>query len=511
MIVSGPPVAVDVPPTLVHCLAGAAAAFADRPLLLDGATTVTHREFSELVDGAALRLAEEGLRPGDRLAVALRNGIDVAVAIYACARGGFVFVGLPTPLQAPQWRYLLEHSGARLVLASDEFLDRAREAGTPAAVRPVGDHLTGRREPWRAGVALPVPEDVYAVVYTSGTTGRPKAAMLTHRLTMTVAGSYRDLLALTPDDRTAIHLPFYYVSGHVSQLTPFLLAGGSVVLQPRFTPAGLVQSVREDGVTVIDVVPAMFELLLREPGFTGAELPGLRAAYYGGAPMPARTVAALRERLPATALYEIYGMSETGGMITCLPDADVGRRTGTVGRPVPGVAVRVAGAAGEVGELAVRGPVVTPGYLGDEAATAAAITDGWLRTGDLARLHADGYVSLVGRAKDMISRGGVKVYPAELEALLASHPAVAEAAVFGVPDALAGEAVAVCVVAAAGQTVDATALRSYVRDRMAAHAVPRHVRVVEALPRNATGKVDKAALRRDVPPAVRAPPRPAHE
>lgn len=494
----------DLPATIVHNLARGRVRFADRRLLAEAETGgwLTYEQFAALVEGAARRLRAEGLRRGDRLAVCLRNGIDAAVALWACARGGYVLAGLPWSLAPAQWAYMLTLTQPVLVLAGDEFLPALRAAAPGADVRPVGDHLTGSSVAWDDELPLPDPGDVYAVIFTSGTTGRPKAAMLTGRMTMSVAGFYVDALGLTAADRTAIHLPFYYLSGHVSQLNPVLLVGGSAVTMADFSPAGLLAVVRQHEVTLLDVVPSIFAMLLRESGFRAQQLPSLRTAFYGGAPMPTATVAALRGRLPQLRLFDVYGMSETGGTIACLTDGEQEVHAGSVGRPVRAAEVRVVDdegggpvGAGAVGELLVRGPMVTPGYWGDPAATAAALTDGWLRTGDLGRFDEAGYLYVVDRKKDMIIRGGVKVYPAEVEAALLRHPEVVEAAVVGVFDRVAYEAVAAFVVGAPGAGLSVEQVRRWVRDGVGAAAVPRVVRLVPALPRNRTGKVDKVALR----------------
>jgi acyl-CoA synthetase (AMP-forming)/AMP-acid ligase II len=489
--------------------------FADRVLLQAPEGTVSYSEFAELVEGAAVWLAGQGLRPGDRLAVAARNGLDAAVAIWACARGGLVYVGLPTNLSPPAWTYMLAHAGARLAMGQPDLMDglsqAARRAGLPASrVLELADRLTGQRLPWRAGVPMPNPETTYAVVFTSGTTGHPKAAMVCHRMTMHAARFYEQALHLRATDRTAIHLPFHYVSGHITQLNPIMTVGGSAVAMPTFTAPELVRLIREGGVTFIDVVPAIFALLLREPGFSLPDCAGLRVAAFGGAPMPAATLDAVRDRLPGLQLCEVYGMSETAGVICAIRDKQPDTPAGIVGRPIPGVAVRIVGddgsdtPVGEPGEVWVAGPVVTPGYLGDPTATTAAITDGWLHTGDLARTDTDGSITVLGRSKDMIIRGGVNIYPAQVEALLLAHPQIADVAVVGLPDALAGEQVAAFIVPTAGADVDPARVRHWVRTELAAHAVPRHVRVVDALPRVPTGKIDKVALRARLVPELAA-------
>jgi len=493
--------------TIVEALDRAVRLFPGTVALETPEGDVTYAELAELVEGAAERLAEEGLEPGDRLAVCLRNGLDIVVAIWAAARAGLVFVGLSTRLQPPQWSYMLSHSEASLALGHPEFADGLRAAGAeaglaPDRVREVGDHLTGRRRPWR-GDAVPFPDQdrTYGVIYTSGTTGRPKASQVVHRCTMHSAIAYVRTLALTPADRTAIVFPLYYATGHMAQVTPMMLVGGTSVTVADVVPRQFVQLIGRRRITYLMVVPSIWPLLLRDPAFTWPDLAHVAIGAFGGSPVPISTVAALRRRMPQMRLYDAYGLTETHSPATILLDSEFRRKPGSVGRPVPCADARVVDddgrdvATGEAGELWIRGPMVTPGYFGDPAATEAAITDGWLHTGDYARLDDEGYVYVLDRKKDMITRGGHKVYSVELEYVLVSHPDIAEAAVFGVPDRLAYEAVAAYVVPAAGRSVEAGEVQSWVATRMADYAVPRHVRVVDAIPRNPTGKVDKRALR----------------
>lgn len=476
----------EPPATIVHNLARGRSLFADRTLLITDSGTVTYAEFAELVEGAVDRLRDEGLRAGDRLAVCLHNGLEAAVAIWACARAGFIFVGLPTHLDAGAWAALLAHAEPALVLAHPEFLP-----ALPARVRPVADVLTGSRIPWDDSVPLPTADDIYALIFTSGTTGLPKGVTISHRATMYVAGFYRDLLDLTPEDVTAIHLPFSYVSGHISQLNPFMLAGGAAVTMPSFTAGGLLELAREHGVTVIDVVPWMFTMLLREPGFSPRELPRLRAAFFGGSPMQADVIRALRERMPFLRLHNVYGMTETAGLIAGLPDSELDTHLHTVGHPAPGTVVTIS----SDGEILVQGPSITHGYWGNEDATAAATADGWLHTGDRGSLSADGFLQVHERLVEMINRGGVKIAPSDIEAALTSHPGVAEAVAFGIADGAAGQVVAACLVAVPGHTIPVSEMRAWLRERLPVHARPRLIRFVQALPRNPTGKTDLGALR----------------
>lgn len=478
---------MTLPPTIVHNLARGHDFFGDRLLLVTESGAVSYVEFAQLVEGAAARLADEGMVPGDRLAVCLRNGLEIAVAIWACARGGFIFAGLPTHVTPSARLALIDYAEPALLLAAPEFLD-----GLPGTARPVGDILTGRRLPWRANAPLPDPNDVYALIYTSGTTGRPKAATVTHRAAMYVAGVYRDMLNLTPGDVTAIHLPFYYVSGHISQLNPFMLAGGSAVTMREFTPRALNHVGREFSVTVLDVVPWMLSRLLHEAEFSPTELPVLRTVFFGGSPMPSDTLMGVRERFPGVGLYNVYGMTETGGVIAILPGDEIDGRADTVGRTVPGSRITIAAD----GEILVRGPMVTGGYWRNQEATRSSLDDGWLHTGDAGSIDAAGYLYVNGRVTDLINRAGLKVLPLDVERALLSHPDVADAAAVGLPDGAAGEVVAACVVASPGAHLDVEDVRGWVRARLPVHARPRQLRVLDEVPRNATGKVDRVALRK---------------
>ena len=493
--------------TIVEALDRAVRLFPDAVALETAEGDVTYAELAELVEGASERLLEEGLAPGERFAVALRNGLDIVVAIWAAARTGLIFVGLSTKLAPTQWAYMLAHSGASLALGHPEFLEGLRRAGAEAGLpvdrlREVGDHLTGRRRPWRgAAVEFPDEDATYAVIYTSGTTGRPKASRVVHRGTMHSAIAYVRTLALTGADRTAIVFPLYYITGHVAQVTPMMLVGGTCVTVADVVPREFVQLIDRRRITYLMVVPSIWPLLLRDPNFAWPALAHVEIGAFGGSPVPISTIAALRARMPQLRLYDAYGLTETHSPATILLDSEFRRKPGSVGRPLPCADVRVVDddghdvPTGEAGELWIKGPMVTTGYFGDAAATEAAITDGWLHTGDYARVDDEGYVFILDRKKDMIMRGGNKVYSVELEYLLVSHPDIAEAAVFGVPDRLAYEAVATYVVPAAGRTVEPATVQNWVAGHMAAFAVPRHIRVVDVIPRNRTGKIDKLALR----------------
>ncbi len=493
------------PSSLVDLLQGALREHAGRVLLVDPALgrTVTFEGFARLVEGAAARLLREGLHPGDRVAVSVPNGLAAAVALWACARAGLVHVGLPVGTPVPRAAALLALTGPRLLLTTEGLADAAADAVVGARlrdtpVRGAGQLLLADELPWDDGRPLPGEDETYCLIGTSGTSGAPKAVRVTGRMTGHAAEHYSRLLALTPADRTAIHLPFAWVSGHVTQLAPAMRSGGSAVTMPAFSAAALAHVVGEYGVTWLDVVPSIWELLLRDPTFGVPAFAAVQAAVFGGAPAPPGTLDRVREQLPGVALYDVYGLSETCAAVAVLSDSEAAGHPGTVGRAVAFADLRVRGPGGEAsctgtGELEVRSPTVTPGYWGDSEPPPLT-DDGWLRTRDLARIDGDGFVTIVGRAGDMVIRGGVNVHPAEVELALLSVGSLADAAVVGVPSRVAGENLAAAVVALPEVTVDVPALQRAVREQVGLHAVPRPIRVLESLPRNRNGKLDRPAV-----------------
>jgi acyl-CoA synthetase (AMP-forming)/AMP-acid ligase II len=477
--------------SLVDLLEQALPRSADDVLLVDPALgrTVTYTQFAALVEGAATTLRAR-CAPGDRVGVCVRNGLEAAVAIWACARAGLVHVGLPH--DAPEARI------AELVALTTPTLALAQPglAGGLQA-EEAAEVLLGREQPWQVGAPLPDEDDTYALIATSGTTGLPKAVRVTGRMVGHAVEAYVRLMGLTPRDRTAIHLSFAWVSGHVTQLAPAMRSGGSAVTMASFSAAQLVEVAREHGVTWLDVVPSIWEMLLRVPSFSAENVPAVRVAVFGGAPAPAGTLDRVRARMPQLRLLDVYAQSETCAPVTTLGDLEAVRRPGSVGRPMPYCDLRLVGpdgadvARGEPGELWVRSPTVTPGYWAPDETP---VTDGWLRTGDLGRMDDEGYLFVGGRAVDLIIRGGVNVFPAEVERVLLATGLLADAAVVGVPSPVTGQNVAAGVVAAPGAAVEPGALQRAVRDGLGAHAVPRPLRVLPELPRNRHGKVDRVAL-----------------
>ncbi len=479
------------PSTVVDALDRAVRLHGARPGWVDGSVRLSWAQFADRVERAASSLRARGLRPGDAVAVASGNTLDLAVALFGCARAGLVMVGLNTRLAPPQWAYMVEHMQVRLRLAAPAFREGLEGSESLADVL-IEAPLTS----WRPGPSGLAEDATFQVVFTSGTTGRPKASRVVHRASVHSGMSYQRVLALGSDEVTAVQFPMYYISALHAHVLPAMLSGACLVLVDTQSPREYVELLRSERVSWAYAVPSWWRLAVRA-GLT--DLPDLTRVAAGGAPFPVDLQEALRAALPGVRLHDVYGLSETHSPGCILRDEDFADHLGSVGRPLDCLEAEVrdeegaALAPGLPGALWLRGSLVTTGYAHDEAATASAIVDGWFDTGDIARICEHGFVSILDRSKDMINRGGTKVFSAELEQLLRQHPSIEDAAVIGIPDPLGGEAIAAYVVV----TADVTArdVRGWVKEGMADYAVPRVVEVVDALPRNAVGKTDKLALR----------------
>ena len=505
-------------------LADGAARHGDRTALVDPVlgAEVSYDVLRTTVDEAAWRLLAQ-VGAGDRVAVLARNGLEQAVAALACSRAGLVHVGLPAGDPADRLAAVLRAGGSRLLLVQPGMEDLAvavlgaRTSGLDPVVLGTGPCLLGEGRttgsvgsPAGSRRALPpLPSDagaVHSLIATSGSTGAPKLVRLTGAMVDLAARAYTSLLGLGPDDRTPVHLPMWWVSGHVTQLGSALASGGSVVTMPGWSPRGLIDLVARHGATWLDLVPTLWHGLLREDGFSAQGLPTLRAAVFGGAPAAPGVLAQVRRRLPGLALLDAYAMSEVPAPITCLRDADAAGHPGSVGRAMPGVQVEVVDddgrpvPVGGAGAVAVRTSALTPGYEGGDRLALDA--EGRFRTGDLGVLDDAGFLSLTGRAADRMIHGGVTIHPGEVERALLASGLVLAAAVMPVPSRLHGDDVAAVVVPAAvpaagdAGTIDVAALRAAVRARVGGHAVPVRLVAVAELPRTANGKPDREALRR---------------
>ena len=495
----------------------------------------TFAEAHRLVAALAWWLRDEaGVGRGDRVALAMRNYPEWALAFWATAALGAVVVPLNAWLTGPELAYSLSDSGTSVLFADGERLERLEPHLGDTPVSTVVAVRTGDRRPAGALefdelLARPTPEpglpsaevgpgDDATIMYTSGTTGRPKGAVGTNRnignhlMNMMWAATTNAPPAADPGappipTATLLTFPLFHVGGLHSFLIPYTAAGGKIVLLYRWDVATALDLIEREEVSAVAGVPTTMFELLDEAARQGRELPSLSGVAAGATLVPPELVRRIDEQFASRAApTNGYGLTETSGAAVANAGRRYVERPDSVGQPVsPVMEVRIAGDAGEalppgeIGEVWLRGPTVVRGYHGNEEATRAAITDGWFHTGDLGRLDDDGFLYVVDRMKDVVIRGGENVYAAEVEAVLYEHPDVAEAAIVGVPDERLGEAVAAVVRLRDGATADEEVLQAHVASQLAAFKVPSTVRIIpESLPRNAAGKVLKRELRQQL-------------
>jgi long-chain acyl-CoA synthetase len=437
---------------------------------------MTYRELTGRAAEFGQHLTARGVRAGQRVALSIPNRPDFVVALLGGLAAGVTV--------APLDILLKDEERAAIVADLDPSL---------AVESAIGGELMEQMLPGADPPAAPAPA---LALYTSGSTGRPKGSLISHAALEFANHSWAGpVMALREDDVVLAALPLAHSFGLNGALLAPLLTGATVRLVERFAPEAVARTLEADGVTVLPAVATMFRRLL-DAGFAGARR--LRLGVSGAAPCPWDLAQAWRART-GVRIVRGYGMTELFRPLSYLAD-DPTDHADCVGRPVPGVEIRVVDdenrpvAEGEMGELLIRTPAVTDGYLGASEDTRAVLVDGWFRTGDLARVRADGYVAIVGRKRERIKRGGFSVFPAEVEAVLLAHPAVAETAVAGVPDPTLGEEVAAWVALKRDGRAEADELIAWCRERLAAFKYPRRIVFVDALPRSATGKVLKAHL-----------------
>lgn len=445
----------------------------DAPALVWDGGALTWRELELRAGGLARRLSRQGVRAGDTIALLLPNGWRFVAALWGALKLGATVAPLNPLLSAGERDRILAHLEPALVV------DEVREE------EAVTDSADG--------------EAPALILYTSGSTGRPKGTVLSHAALRRANESWAGpVMRLTPQDVVLAALPLAHSFGLNGALLAPLLAGATVAIQERFSPEETLRAIARHGVTVLPAVATMFQRMLEVPGVSEAACSSLRLAVSGAAPCPWDLAQAWRRRT-GVRIVRGYGMTELFRPISYLAD-DPTDLPDAIGRPVPGVEARVvdpegqALEAGEAGELLIRTPAAMDGYLRAEEETRAVIQDGWFKTGDLATISPEGFVSVVGRKKDLILRGGYSVVPGEVEAALLDHPAVAEAAVVGTPHPELGEEVAAFVTLRPGARADADELVAFCRERLAAFKYPRRVSLVAELPKSATGKILKWRL-----------------
>jgi acyl-CoA synthetase (AMP-forming)/AMP-acid ligase II len=479
----------------------------DRPALIDGPTgrTLSHAEVARAARSLAASLAARGFGPGDVLALCAPNAPEYAVAFHAAAALGGVVTTINPAYTAEEIGFQLRDAGARLVVAGSGFADRAVEAGAAeedvlVLGDPSFDDLLADPSPPPLPDAA-APGDLVALPYSSGTTGLPKGVMLTHRNVVANLCQIREVQALTEDDTVIGVLPFFHIYGMTVIMNQSLRAGATVVTMPRFELEGFLDMVERHRVTKAHLVPPIVLALAKHPLVEGRDLSSLRWINSGAAPLSAELADACAARLGCT-VVQGHGLTETSPVTHAVPVEREENRPGSIGPAIPSTECRVVDllsgedlGPGRDGEVWIRGPQVMRGYLADEEATAATLDDdGWLHTGDIGHADEDGWFYLVDRVKELIKYKGFQVAPAELEAVLLEHPAVADAAVVASPDDEAGEVPKAYVVPAAGAELDTGEIMAFVAGRVASYKQLRRVELTDAIPKSASGKMLRRVL-----------------
>lgn len=479
--------------------------------IVDGDGRWTYTELDRIVDRVAGNLSALGLASGDRIALLLGNRWEFVAAILAAARLGAIVVPINIRHRRPENDFVLAHCGARVLIHDADQGPNIPLAETVPELRhrfSCGGPISGSA-PFETLLAdahpaphVVTPEDsCYCILYTSGTTGRPKGAMLTHFGCVASCLHFRYGLGMRPGDSTILAVPGSHVTGLVAIILSMLAVGGSVAMMGAFRARDYLDMAARLRITHALMVPAMYNLCLLDPDFDRFDLSTWRIGGYGGAPMPEATIASLAEKLPNLTLVNAYGATETTSPATMMPLGQGRSRADSVGRPVTCGDIRIMDdegrevAPGEAGEIWIGGPMVVPGYWNNPEANRANFAAGYWKSGDIGSMDAEGFVRIFDRKKDMINRGGYKVFSAELENELAYHPGVLEVAVIGRPDPVLGERVQAFVVRK-DPALTAEALRAFCAERMSDYKVPDRVDFLDQpLPRNANGKVLKAELR----------------
>jgi len=459
--------------------------------IADSSTSLTNAELLARVQAVAAQLADLGIRSGDVVALRLTNRVEFVTLLFAAWRLGATVTPVNPALTDVEVARQLDDSAAKLLIIDE---DAAGVGGVPTlSIADLAHETTMELAPAEdtSGLAL--------LIYTSGTTGVPKGVMLDHANLDAMTTMGQEALQVGGGDRCLLILPLFHVNGIVVSILTPLRAGASVVIAERFNPNSFFDVITSERPTFFSAVPTIYSMLAALPDDVRPDTSSVRFAVCGAAPASAELLARFEDRF-GFPLVEGYGLSEATCGSTINP-VNGKRKAGTVGLPFPGQDLRILGSdgntlpPGENGEVEVRGANVMRGYLGRPNDTAAALNNGWLRTGDLGHLDEDGYLTIVGRSKEMIIRGGENIYPKEIEDVLTGDPAVLEAAVVGVPDEKWGEVVVAFVQARPGTTVDVDALKGRCREQLSGYKRPTAIHVLEVLPKSAVGKLDKRSLR----------------
>ena len=471
----------DRPNSLVEMLRATVDRSPEHEAIIElGGERINYRELWDRSARVAGGLKQVGINRGDRVAIRLGNGVDWCLAFFGVQMAGAVAVPVNTRFSEPEVEYVVSDSGSRFSFIPREPLPD----GDPFVV----DDLNK--------------SDLAAIFYTSGTTGFPKGAMTSHENFLSNSETCRRVVKLPSDGsiRNLVSVPLFHVTGCNSQLLPTVEQGDALVIMPAFEVQSFISAIRDERINLLTSVPAVYWLAINQPSFKELDASNIRWVSYGGAPIAPELVARIMEAFPNARVGNGFGLTETSSVATFLPHEFAHERPETVGFAAPVVDLDLfeSDKSTGVGELLVRGPNVVSGYWNKAEASAETFVDGWLHTGDMARIDEQGFVQIVDRKKDMICRGGENVYCVEVENALAAHPAVFEVAVMGVPDTMMGEKVGAVIVPRPGQKLDVDDLIAFARKHLADFKVPQYVTVrSEPMPRNPGGKMLKPVLRRE--------------
>lgn len=503
------------PKNLFSVLDNSVSRFPDKEALVCENQRITYKQFKKQVDDIAFSLSTRyGIGKGDRVALLLGNNIEFCLSIFAISQLGAITVPLNTRLKSVELEFMLNHSGSRAIIIEKEYWQAFSQIKekllTVNDVFFVGSEVPESATDFKTLLSSPATkrisvdveeEDVAFIMFTSGTTGTPKGAMGTHMGMIHSAINYVQVFQTTPDDRTLLVVPLFHVTGLIGQLIHMIYVGGTTFLMREYKTEPMIELIAKEKITFTFLVPTIYVLMLMNPNLEKYDLSSYRIAAYGGAPMSLETIRELSRRFPKLKLHNAYGATETSSPATLLPSKDALNKASSVGLPVPVGDLKVVDENGntlppnEVGELWIKGPMVVPGYWENLEANAREFTDGFWHSGDLAKIDKEGYVYIMDRKKDMINRGGEKIFCVEVEDVLYSHPKVMEAAVVGVPDEIFGEQVKAVVVPKPGESPTESEIKQWVADRLADYKVPKYVEFSNQLPRNPGGKILKALLK----------------
>lgn len=467
---------------------------------------LTWQQLHGLAAKAAGALRAAGLQPGDRVSLILPNVPAFPVLFYGTLLAGGIVVPMNPLLKAQEIEYFYTDSGATFSFVWGDFLAEAQGGAEGTSTRVIASGPVGpSEEDLPSGEALATPveragDDTAVILYTSGTTGRPKGAELTHdNLDLNAQRSAEDIIGIRTGDVIMGCLPLFHVFGLTCGLNTAVRQGATLTLIPRFDPGKALEVIERDRVTIFEGVPTMYGAMLHHPDVGSTDTSSLRTCVSGGSSLPGETLREFEETF-GVQLLEGYGLSETSP-VASFNMLDQPTKPGTIGRAIPGCEMKLIGADGQdvgpgegVGEIAIRGDNIMKGYWNKPEETAAAIPDGWFRTGDIASVDEDGYYTIVDRKKDLIIRGGMNIYPREVEEVLYTHPDVLECAVVGVPHPELGEDVGAAVSLREGASGDVDEIQQFVKDRIAAYKYPRTIWVLDELPKGPTGKILKREI-----------------